>query len=63
MTGRAVTPGYDGPEGTEWGDDYRPGKAEWVETGQTPAVADDNGPCPTCGKTHKPGDHEHSEVL
>lgn len=31
MPGHAKTPGYDGPEGTEWGDQYAPGKAEWVD--------------------------------
>lgn len=33
------------------------------DTGSIAVVADDNKPCDTCGKTHKPGDADHSEVL
>lgn len=33
-TARSVTPGYDGPEGTPWGEPWHPGKATTVYDGE-----------------------------
>lgn len=38
-------------------------RAAFEDTGSIPVIADDNKPCDTCGKTHRPDDCAHSEVL